>query len=214
MLSTLKLHQKNKFLAGLLAVTILTFLCPAWANAATRKHVSHRTQLGRDLDGDHIPESATIRQSGFIYQISIHFTTGRPRLRLTTYLAEAVTDVSIETSDLDNDRRADLVITSATSLRPLAVWLNLGKARFKKVSSLDYGRLGSYTGPKMQHRVTFEPDPVVNISGDPMPDTTPDANKVDVDLVPQNGAFASTERPPSESVLRQIPARGPPLSRN
>src|SRR5215467_245901 len=129
------------------------------ANSAFASHhnsehrLSYLTRLDHDLDGDHIPETATIRQRGYLYQVNIHFTTGRPKLRLTTYITEGVAGLSFQTTDIDNDSQDDLVIISATSVRPIAIWLNQGKAIFKKVSSWSYG-FRRYTGLEYRHRQT------------------------------------------------------------
>src|SRR5437762_12603739 len=132
LLFMLKAHR-NKIVIMILAV-LSVFLFGANAVHASSNpgnhRISYRTQLGQDLDGDHIPETATIRQCGYIYQVSIHFTTGRPKLRLTTYITEGMAGLSFQTTDVNNDSKGDLVIMSATSIRPVAVWLNQGKANF------------------------------------------------------------------------------------
>src|SRR5438552_537859 len=85
----------------------------------SKPHISYRTQLGHDLDGDHIPETATIRQCGHIFQVNIHFTTGRPKLRLTTYLSEGVAGLTFQAIDVNNDNKEDLVLVSATAFTPI-----------------------------------------------------------------------------------------------
>src|SRR2546430_16454693 len=136
----LKLHR-NKNVMTALAVLSVFLLGASRAHAGgqqTDTHFLYRAQLGEDLDGDHIPETATIRQYGYHYQVSIHFTTGRPKLRLTTYVSEGVAGLSFQTSDVNNDSRRDILIISATSLRPVGIWLNQGKAKFQKVNSWVY----------------------------------------------------------------------------
>src|SRR5262245_51411125 len=92
-----------------IVITLLTGFCvflfaanaaSASAHAAHRQ-IAYRTQLGHDLDGDRIPETATIRHCGYLYQISIHFTTGRPKLRLTTYVTEGEAGLSFKTTDVN-----------------------------------------------------------------------------------------------------------------
>src|SRR5438876_4612052 len=121
----LTLHRTKVVLTRLFAVTFV-FLLPNWV-AASPAGISYRISLGHDLDGDHIPETATIRQCGHIFQVNIHFTTGRPKLRLTTYLSEGVAGLTFEATDVNNDNKDDLVLVSATSFTPIAVWLNQGK---------------------------------------------------------------------------------------
>src|SRR2546425_5697815 len=117
LLSMLKLHR-NKIVISSLTV-LLVFLFGTNATYASHQkadgRISYRTELAQDLDGDHKPETATIRQCGYLYQVNIHFTTGRPKLRLTTYLTEGVAGLSFQTTDINNDNKGDLVIISATS---------------------------------------------------------------------------------------------------
>ena len=210
----LKLHRNKIVITALAVLSVFLF----GANAAYASHqkpdhrISYHTQLGQDLDGDHLPESATIRQCGYLYQVSIHFTTGRPKLRLTTYVNEGVAGLSFETTDVNNDSKGDLVIISATSIRPIAVWLNQGRAKFQKVSSWSYGGVGRYTGPSYRHRRTIQPEPVGNISLDPLPQATPAAGYFTFDDDSVALLSSQPEQRPFYSMLRQIPPRGPPAA--
>src|SRR5215813_332638 len=132
----LKLSRNKKYITVLTLLSAF-FLASFSAHAAGRRdpsRISYRTQLGADLDGDHIPETASVRHLGYVYQVSIHFTTGRPKLRLLTHLTEGLAGLSFETTDVNNDNKRDLVLISATSLEPIGVWLNQGKAKFRKVN--------------------------------------------------------------------------------
>jgi hypothetical protein len=174
------------------------------------RHLSYHTRLDNDLDGDQIPETVTIRQRGYVYQVNIHFTTGRPKLHLTTYLTESGAGLTVQTADINNDRKNDLVITSATSIRPLAIWLNQGKSKFQKISSWSY-LVGGYTGPEY-HRKSCQPDPVGNVSIDPLPQATLSATDFDI-----GDDVASLLCPQAESLtfasrLRQVAPRGPPAA--
>src|SRR5262249_16254267 len=127
---------------GLAALFVL-LAGAVFASASPKKFApgfSYKTRLGRDLDGDHIPETATIKQRGSFYQVSIHFTTGRPKLRLRTYVTDDLAGLTVEIADVDHDTRADLVISSATSVWPVAIWLNHG-ADFQRVTKPSYGHL-------------------------------------------------------------------------
>ena len=186
------------------------------ANSAFASHhnsghrLSYHTRLDHDLDGDHIPETATIRQRGYVYQVNIHFTTGRPKLRLTTYVTEGVAGLSLQTKDINNDSKDDLVITSATSIRPIAIWLNQGKSKFQKISSWAY-LVGGYTGPEYR-RQTCHPDPVGNVSIDPLPQTTFSANYFNPGHDCVALLYSEAETLCLDSILRQVPPRGPPTT--
>ena len=210
----LKLHP-NKIVIALLAALSVFLSGGSEASAAPRtsyQHVSYSTQLGNDLDGDHIPETATIRQCGYFYQISIHFTTGRPKLRLKTYVTEDAAGLSLQTADINNDSKGDLVVISATSLRPIAVWLNQGTAKFQRVSSWVYGGVGRYTGPAYRHRRTSQPEPIGNIWADPLPQATLVVEYFGLDNDPAGLLASQTEQLPFESLFRQLPPRGPPVT--
>jgi len=214
LLSTEKLRQSKPILTGL-AVLYVVLSAATWASASHRDgstgHFSYRTQLRHDLDGDHIPETATIRQQGDVYQVNIHFTTGRPKLRLTTYLTAGTAGLSLQTIDDDHDSVGELlVIISATSLRPVAVWANQGKD-FRRVSSWTYGGLGRYRGPGIQHQRADAPDPI-GASPNPPLQATP-AGRFFVWARDSAGSIHSQpEQVPFDSILWQDPSRGPPSS--
>ena len=205
-----ELHPKKRLFSGLMTALLFVLLTPRWADASGAQ-VSHRTQLGRDLDGDRIPETVTIRQSGLVYRISIHFTSGRPKLRLTVYQAENEAGLTIQTSDVDNDRDLDLVVTSATSIRPVAVWLNRGKAKFQKASTWAYGGLGRYTGPTFRRRAVYQPDPVLGSTTEPLTYTVKAAQYLEIRLDVQDLGLWDSEQAPADSVPLEVPTRGPPL---
>ena len=208
----LKLNRNPRAVASFPVLFVFLF-CACWASAShhySGQRISYRTQLGHDLDGDHIPETATIRLRGYIYQVSIHFTTGRPGLRLTTYLTEGVAGLSLQTADVNNDSRGDLVIMSATSIRPIAVWLNQGKANFQRVSSWLYGEAGKYRGPAFRRRGASEPEPVGNIFIDPLPHATLAIQYFGPETAPADLITSRPDLLPFDSILWQVSPRGPP----
>jgi hypothetical protein len=212
LLKLLKLKRNTRAVASF--PVLLVFLCSAsFASTSpyySGQRISYRTQLGHDLDGDHIPETATIRLCGYIYQVSIHFTTGRPGLRLTTYVTEGVTGLSFQTTDVNDDSQGDLVIMSATSIRPVAVWLNQGKANFQRVSSWLYRGVGRYRGATFRHRGANEPEPVGNILFDPLPHATLAIQYFGPETAPVTLITVRPDQSPFDSVLWQVPPRGPP----
>lgn len=207
-------RRHNKKVSTLLSAVLVLLLLgtnPALASHHNSdRRLSYRTRLVHDLDGDQIPETATVRQRGYVYQINIHFTTGRPKLRLTAYLTEADAGLIFETADVNNDRKNDLVITSATSIRPLAIWLNQGKTKFQKISPWSYLVRG-YTGPEYR-RKSCQPDPVGNVAFDPLPQATLCATDFDIGDDVAGPLCSQTEKLPFASRLRQLPPRGPPAT--
>ena len=211
MLLVLKLYRNKKVTMGVAMLPVLLFAA-AIASASPKPSgpdFSYRTKLARDLDGDHIPETATIRQRGSFYQVSIHFTTGRPKLRLKTYVTNDIAGLTLEIADIDHDTRADLVINSATSLLPVAIWLNRGAANFQQVSSSLYGRFRGHDGPRWKHRETGQPEQVGNLLSDPRPQAEPsDCFHPGADL--QNVLFSKADPPSFDFRVPQAAPRGPP----
>ena len=204
----LMLHRTKNILVGLLAV-VFAFFSPSLVFASPAG-ISYRISLGHDLDGDRLPETARIRQSGDVYKISIYFSSGRPRLHLTVYEQEDAAGLSFAARDIDDDRDQDLVLTSATSFRPVAVWLNSGKAKFKKVSSWAYSGPHKFGGPSLNRRAAYTPESDVAGSSDPLAHAEKVIQQFDVDLNIELLRDWNREQLPGDSFLQQVPARGPP----
>jgi hypothetical protein len=201
--------------ASVAAILFLLSLPPAFASETpTRRHFSYRTQLSQDLDGDHKPETATIKQVGRIYKVSIHFTSGRPKVQLTTSITSGNAGLSVQTTDVNNDNKGDLVILSATSVRPVAVWVNQGRARFKRVAGSFLAGAHKYTGPAYKAERRGQPQPAGNLSVEPLPQATPAPEYVTVNSEAGRLHSYSANVRPFDSLLRQEPPRGPPDFRN
>lgn len=212
MLPMLKSHRK----IAPMILTALLFLCGAQtaysSHQTPHQAISYRADLGQDLDGDKKPETATIHQGEYVYQVNIHFTTGRPKLRLTTHVTQGLAGLSFQSTDINNDSKGDLVIISATSIRPVAVWVNEGRARFQKLAVLYYGGVGRYSGPSLNHRSADQPEPIGNDFVDPLPQVTP---AFEYFSVTDNSAALhplESDQHPFDTMLRQIPPRGPPAA--
>jgi len=212
LLSKLKLHCNRNFIIALAALSVL-FSAANPVHAIGRggpQEVTYRTQLGADLDGDHLPETVTVRLRAYSYKLSIHFTTGRPKLRLKTYVSQDLAGLSVQTTDVNNDNKRDLVVVSATSLRPIAVWLNQDKAKFKRVNASVYSGVSRFRGPTYGCPLAFGPEPVGNIFIDPLPQAMPSIEYFGLNNDSAVLLHGQTDRPPFDSVSRQVPTRGPP----
>jgi hypothetical protein len=210
LLLVLKLYRNKKVITGLVALLVL-LSGAAIASASPKKFAqgfSYKTKLGRDLDGDHIPETATIRQRGSFYQVSIHFTTGRPKLRLRTYVTDDLAGLTVDIADVDHDTRADLVINSATSVWPVAIWLNRG-TDFQRVKLLSYAQLGGHSGPRLVHKKSGQPDPDGNLFTDPLPQAET-GDSFDPGTDSNNNLSSKADPLPFEIALTQAAPRGPP----
>ncbi len=204
-------RNPNIFLSAVALSLILFFAGSAFANhrASTDRTSVLRTRFAIDLDGDHIPELATIRQCGNFYKVSIHFTTGRPRLTFTAYLTGEIAGLSLQTEDVNNDRIDDLVIVSATSLKPVAVWLNQGNGNFQRVHSAIYAGMSKSHGPVLGRKTQFQPELAVNLSN-PVSYAAEPADYSDPVMHNQALNPLPIEPLSSDLILRRIPARGPP----
>jgi hypothetical protein len=213
LLSSLTLRRNKTVTTAFAVLWVLLFgASAAYASQSNSHHrLKYRTQLGQDLDGDHIPETASIRYGGHLYEVNIKFTTGRPKLRLRTYVGAGVAGITFQAKDVNNDNKGDLVIISATSLRPIAIWLNQGHATFKKASPWLYG-VGKYTGPRLHVRQTRQPEPVGNLLIDPLPQVTPDLKYFIADDQTATLISSSPDLRPSDSLLSELPPRGPPVT--
>src|SRR5215475_12744280 len=155
-------YRNKKFITGLVVLSTLLFWTaigfgsPGDYGRNTEK-ISYKGSLGLDLDDDHVPETVTVKQQGSFYHVSIHFSTGRPKLRLKTYVGDDEAGLSLEVADVNNDSLADLVVTSATSVWPIATWLNHGLENFLRVTSSTYSLTSRYSGPRLNRLENEEP---------------------------------------------------------
>jgi hypothetical protein len=209
----LKLRRYKNVITTLSVLSVfLLGVSVLYGHPVKAHRIAYRTQLGLDLDGDRLPETATIKESDHLYQVSIHFTTGRPKVRIKTYITEGVAGLSFQTTDVNNDNKRDIVIVSATSNRPVAVWLNQGKAKFKRVQPWFCGGVGRYTGPIYRFRATSQPEPVGYVSIDPLSQITPEVKDFRLDHEVIALLFSQPDQRPFDSLLRQKPPRGPPAT--
>jgi hypothetical protein len=211
----LEWYRNKKFITGLAALCTLLF-CTGTGFASPGNYgrntekISYKGSLGLDLDGDHVPETVTVKQQGSFYHVSIHFSTGRPKLRLKTYVGDDEAGLSLEVADVNNDSLADLVITSATSVWPIATWLNHGPAHFQRVNSHSYSLTGRNNGPRLNRRENAQPDPAGSIStrlaeGEIANSSNPGTDTHDFLSSP-------TDQFPVESWLAELASRGPPAA--
>jgi hypothetical protein len=79
LLYSLKLHRNTIVTTAFAVLWVLFGATRTYAAQSNSHHrLKYRTQLSQDLNGDHIPETASIRYGGHLYEVNIKFTTGRP----------------------------------------------------------------------------------------------------------------------------------------
>jgi len=211
----LELYRNKKFITGLAALCTLLF-CTGTGVASPGNYgrntekISYKGSLGLDLDGDHVPETVTVKQQGSFYHVSIHFSTGRPKLRLKTYVGDDEAGLSLEVADVNNDSLADLVVTSATSVWPIATWLNHGPGNFQRVNSRTYSLTGRNNGPRLSHRENAQPDPAGSISTRLAEAEIANSSNPSTDT--HDFLLCSIYQLPVESWLAELASRGPPFA--
>jgi len=106
---------------ALCAETIAASVQPQYEN--------HEAILNADFDGDSRPDVAVGTSHGLGYTIEIQFSAQMEKTYLT--LANGGFGTRIFAWDVDKDSYPDLVVTSASSLLPIAVYLSDGKGHFQ-----------------------------------------------------------------------------------
>ncbi len=86
--------------------------------------------ISADFDGDNKPDLAVGRNSGGGYTVQIRFTSSIPEASLIFPISGP--GFRIVARDVDHDDDQDIIITSATSDIPVAIWLSDGKGHFER----------------------------------------------------------------------------------
>ena len=82
-----------------------------------------------DFDGDHKQDIAIARLSNNRYKIVVLLSTRSQAAILNP--SEQLAGFTIHACDINNDSLQDIVVTGATAMRPLAVWLGDGHGSFE-----------------------------------------------------------------------------------
>ncbi len=165
------------------------------------------SQLTADFDGDKIPDLAIGRTDGQGYTVRIQFTTNLPATSLI--LPAGGPGVSIFSRDVDNDSHPDLIVTSAASRFPIAVWLSEGNGHFHAANHWSY--FPSQFGGPHNLGPLQSPESVAGVSEDDrftgsQPDIDPALTGLQACdwVAPRPARFL-----PSDLVI-QLSTRGPP----
>jgi hypothetical protein len=121
---------------------------PAWASSnPTAQDFLLRDGIPAiaDLDGDHVPDTASSikvghNEQGYSYHVDLGLSRDANAVPLTALSVEP-TGLNIEAIDVDGDHDLDLVITTHLLHRAVGVWLNDGQGRFTR------GDPAQYTSP-------------------------------------------------------------------
>jgi len=106
---------------------------PSSAVSLSQKNNSCSTSsssIRSDFDGDGTADLAIGRFDGRRYHVEIQLSGAHSNTLLTSDQLDPGTYLLARDVDLDNDQ--DIVLVNYTSLLPLAIWLNNGKATFEQ----------------------------------------------------------------------------------
>jgi hypothetical protein len=104
-------------------------------------------RVSADFDGDSKTDTALAKFGGSNYGFELHLSTKRARIRLTAPVRNEV-GFELIAFDVNQDKRTDLILTSRASIRPIAVWLNMGNGSFERRSGMFGPFFGNHRGPR------------------------------------------------------------------
>jgi hypothetical protein len=170
-----------------------------------------RVHVRSDLDGDYQTDTASSRLVGSTLRIKIRFSDHTPPVSLIEKVPNEP-GLELQAFDVDRDHDVDLVLTSIFSPRPVAVWLNTSKGKFKKVSGWVAAFPANDNGPQYHRRLPAAPEGFALCHEEPLPALAGESNLV------QNACEQRRSRPRSSGrVIVQVSGANterapPPLS--
>jgi hypothetical protein len=143
---------------------VLALLVPAPASFGFGSRVHVRS----DLDGDYQTDTASSKLVGSTLRIKIRFSDHTPPVALVAKVPNEP-GLELRAYDVDQDHDVDLVLTSIFSPRPVAVWLNNSKGKFKRVSGWVAAFPANDTGPQYRRRLPTAPEGSALCHSEPLP---------------------------------------------
>ncbi len=165
------------------------------------------SELAVDFDGDHIPDLAVGRNDGPGYTVRVQFTSKLPSTSLT--LPEGGPGIRIFSSDVDKDSRPDIVVTSATSQFPIAIWLCDENGGFHAANPWSY--FPCHMDTPFSYEPTQSGDDITGISEDGrICGIQPNTDSAIVALRARDWLASRPVQAPPCNPPGDIPPRGPP----
>ena len=121
-----------------------------------------------DLDGDNRTDVATSRLSGSTLNIKIRLSGADLRVWLRIPVGTE-TGLQLTAYDVDYDGRVDLILNRASSISPVAVWLNKPNGRFEENTEWVVPPLEREAAEHLQRRSRRQPQREVVIFSDALP---------------------------------------------
>jgi len=167
------------------------------------------TSVLSDFDGDGTADLAVGRFDGHSYNIDIRLGAER-----STFLASGHVEPGFcllaRDVDLDNDQ--DLILVNYTSLLPLAIWLNDGKAKFQQSDRWSWLNLITTDHTCSADPKSLSGSPISLSENDRFPLNRPVTAFFAENLPPRNSITRQSQNLCSSVFLSQPSLRGPPLS--
>ncbi len=162
--------------------------------------------LNADFDGDEKPDLAVGEGGEGGYTVQIHFTSDIPKTFLTFPVSGPGIRIVARDIDLDDDQ--DIIVTSATSDVPIAIWLGDGKGHFQP------GDPWAYLPTHLNSPLQYRPNPFLDFP----PGLTEESRitglcpNIPASAQLQAGAWASefSAKPSLQRWFFSLISRGPP----
>jgi hypothetical protein len=167
------------------------------------------TSVLSDFDGDGTADLAVGRFDGHNYNIDILLSAERSNTLLSSGHIEPGFCLLARDVDLDNDQ--DLVLVNYTSLLPLAIWLNDGKAKFQQSDRWSWLNLITNDHTCSADPKGLSASPISLSENDRFPLNRPVTALFAEKLPPRNSITCQSQNLCSSVFLCQPSLRGPPL---
>jgi hypothetical protein len=193
---------------GSITVNRTAAFSPSFLPPLNSVWVSSSTSVTFDFDGDRRSDLAVGRTEGNTYRVEIRLTT-QPEKPLTALTSNAL-GISLLACDIDRDNDQDLVVSSPTSLYPLAVWLSDGNGHFEEGNRWLYIDLLAEDNSADYDQNNSQPDQVSIGQEEHSPFDKPFVN-LEETRSEEDGIAGELQTPPSSILAYSLAPRSPPF---
>jgi hypothetical protein len=166
------------------------------------------TPIISDFDGDHRSDLAFGRTEGNTYRVEIRLSNRREKTSIALISNEP--GINLFACDVDRDNDQDLVVSSALSRYPLAVWLSDGNGHFQEGNRWLYVDLLVKDNSSGYGQNNFQPDQISISQDERSPFDSPFVNFEEA-RSEEDGITAGLQVPPSSILTYSLAPRSPPF---